>query len=220
MAKRPVPSEEESYRVVPASGYRRFGSQLLDVMLLFFALGVIARYFPDPPPVDAMAFYSEQEFRNYFFLVGCALVLVALAYALAIVGLNGTPGQYLAGLSLVTLEGRRPPVRAWLRRCQSSFLRLGLLMVPGPVIALFVGSVAAFLLQSHFTTTDALLQSMGLPEWARWSLHGLSFLALLAAVLWVVVRPLLRVWSGDVSNLTQLDIITSTTHVRRKDAGS
>lgn len=203
--------------VHPASWRQRTVALVLDLLLLGAVLYAVGQTLPGGgPPADPMSFFTDQQFRNYFVLVGLAVVLTAASFLLvAWPRVRGTPGQYLVGLELVTLSGERPTWGQILARMTGAVVRILILALPGPIIALVIGMMVAGLLHAPFTTTDQLLIDAGVPAAWRLGLHSLSFIAL-AAGLWVVVgRPLFRALEHFADGLTLLDLTTRTTHVRR-----
>lgn len=197
----------------PASWYRRLAAYLVDLSLLATALFSIARHLPKgPPPADAMAFYSPQDFTNYFTLAGSALAITA-AYAglLFLKHIRATPGQLIVGLKLVCLDGTEPTQPQVLKRWVASLASISFITVPGPLIALFIGLITAFALRVPFTTADRLLTQTGLPDTVRYALHGLSFLALFAALWIVAIHPAIKYFEEQNEGLTMLDRWTGTT---------
>jgi uncharacterized RDD family membrane protein YckC len=162
-----------------------------------------------------MAFFGPQDFTNYFVLVGLAVVLTASSFVLvASPRFRATPGQYMLGLRLVSFSGQEPSPRQVLSRTALAVVRILLVMLPGPAIALLIGVAAASVLQVPFSTTDKLLVQAGVPQALRYALHSLSFIALIAA-LWVLcARPLLKYWEQSTRFLTPSDRLSHTTHVR------
>jgi uncharacterized membrane protein YozB (DUF420 family) len=86
-------------------------------------------------------------------------------------------------------------------------------MLPGPIIALIVGVTVAVLLNTPFTTTDKLLLQLEISKDIRYTIHGLSFLALIAAIWAIAVRPAIRYFEKAHGGLTKLDMKSGTTHV-------
>jgi len=67
-----------------ASFLRRATAHLIDMALIILALTLLGLFLPvSPPPVDAMAFYTEQDFKNYFTLVTAWIVIATCTYLLA-----------------------------------------------------------------------------------------------------------------------------------------
>lgn len=164
-----------------------------------------------------MAFFTGQDFTNYFTLVVVAL-LATLAVFHAVRFTRATPGQKLLGLQLVALDGRAPqPEQVNVRR-NTALRNMLLIMLPGPIIALIVGGTAAAVLDIPFTTTDKLLLKLEIPKSIRYTIHGLSFLALVAAFWAVAVRPAIHYFEKSQRGLTKLDSKSSTTHVVANDA--
>lgn len=198
---------------LPAPWYQRSAALFVNLALLVTALFLISKNLPaGPPPVDAMAFFTPQDFTNYFTLVGAAIALSALSMGLVFIkSLRATPGQLLTGLRLVGLNGTEPTLMRILKRWLLSMACIVVIAVPGPAIAFIVGSVTASVLRVPFTTADRLLIQSGLPDVLRYSLHGLSFLALAAAVWLVFVYPAARYFEKKGNGLTLFDQWTSTT---------
>ncbi|KNZ33417.1 MAG: hypothetical protein AD742_05780 [Methylibium sp. NZG] len=91
-------------------------------------------------------------------------------------------------------------------------------MLPGPVIALIVGASVAAVLNIPFTTTDKLLLKLEIPAGVRYAIHGLSFLALFAAVWAIAIRPAIHYFKNAHGGLTKLDLKSGTAHVIANDA--
>jgi RDD family len=137
--------------VKPATWRRRILAQTADLSLMGMALVLVARVLPDgPPPADAMAFFTQQDFINYFSLVTLALALTVAVFQ-SVVVTHATPGQYLLKLRLVTLDGQKPSREHVNTRQTRALINMLLILLPGPVIALIVGATAAALLNIPFT---------------------------------------------------------------------
>ncbi|MFY7916223.1 MAG: RDD family protein [Rubrivivax sp.] len=205
--------------VRPASWRRRTAALAVDLLLLGGFLWAVAQTLPGGgPPADPMSYFSPQEFRNHFVLVGLAVMLTAASFLMVAWPLvRGTPGQYLLGLELRALSGERPSRRQILARMTGAVVRILILAVPGPIIALLIGWTVAEALHVPFTTTDQLLIDAGVPTVARFALHSLSFIALGAGLWFVVVRPVFQLLERFTEGLTLLDLTTRSTHVRRRD---
>ena len=201
--------------IQPATWERRLCGLVFDYALLAASLAAIGYLLPEgPPPADAMAFFSAQDFIKYFVLVGAALAITAVAFQL-VPWLEATPGQRMVGLRLVSLDGSRPTKQQVSRRKKKALLYIAIIMLPGPLLALLVAAVAAAILGEPLSTADRDLRSLGLPDAVRLSIHGLSFIALAAAV-WVgVIRPNFRAKEREARGLTRLDHVTHSTHTRR-----
>jgi hypothetical protein len=205
-------------QVKPATWHRRIAAQTLDLCLLGLALVLLAPLLPEgPPPADSMAFFTGQDFINYFTLVAAALLLTVLAFQIAKVT-RATPGQRLLSLRLTTLGGLAPSHKQVNIRLMTAIRNLLLIMLPGPIIALLVGASVAAVLNIPFTTTDKLLLKLEIPQSIRYAIHGVSFLALLAAVWAIAFRPTLAYFERAQGGLTGLDVKSGTTHVYRGDA--
>jgi uncharacterized RDD family membrane protein YckC len=218
LAPRPAESGIDSLPpgLQPCRWQRRFAAFLIDLVLLGAALALIGHTLPvSPPPTQAMAFYGRQDFVNYFTLVVWALVLTSLAFAAAACTVSGaTPGQRLLGLRLVSLKGGgRVTTKVWAARWAAAMVRMLLITVPGPVIALIVGLIAGAVLSLPFQTTDAMLRAAAMPPAARWALHGLSFAALLVALWRLAVGPFIAWLERQEAGLTMLDRATNSTYV-------
>jgi hypothetical protein len=199
--------------VTPATWNRRITAQLLDLGLLAALLTLLAKVLPyGPPPVRSMFFFTVQDFMIYFTLVAVAIVLVFFAFQLVKVT-KATPGQKLLKLQLTALDGKAPqPEQVNIRR-SAACRNILLIMLPGPIIALIVGVAVAVLLNIPFTTTDQLLLQLDIPKGLRYTIHGLSFLALLVATWAIAIRPAIRYFEKAHGGLTKLDMKSGTTHV-------
>jgi hypothetical protein len=206
--------------VNPADWYQRFAAMLIDLALHAAIARAVAYYLPEgPPPVDAMAFFTAQDFYNYFALVGIAFFATTVGFALvAVPAIRGTPGQVVLGLRLCSLSGGEPLPSQIKRRWLSALGNVALLAVPGPLIALLVGEGAASILEVPFTTTDRVLVVSGMPSLFRYSIHALSFAALFAALWYVVVHPAMKWRERSTRGLTLLDELSNSTHVKRSAA--
>ena len=161
--------------VDPATRSRRALSACIDLALLAVSLVLVSRLLPvSPPPVDSMAFYTEQDFRNYLAIVAFAFLNSTIGFVLvAIPGVSGTPGQLALGLEIVNFEGKTPSIRQVAGRWIRAMALIALLAIPGPLIALIIGVVAAGLLHTAFTTTDQMLVRSGVSDAVRLGLHSL-----------------------------------------------
>ncbi|MBL8328637.1 MAG: RDD family protein [Rubrivivax sp.] len=194
---------------------RRLIALVLDLFLLALVLVAVSRSLPEgPPPVDAMAFFSAQDFKNYFTLVVICLLLSAVRVLPAPRSDRTlSPGDWLMHLKLVRLDWLRPTPIDRLKRWARGLVPLLLVLVPGPLISLSLGWLLAHHTHGAFTTPDDLMTRAGLPGWLRYTLHGLSFAALGAAVLHLVFMPVARrISRSDQHNLTNLDKRSGTTH--------
>ncbi len=202
----------------PATWHRRIVAQTLDLCLLGLVLALFAQVLPDgPPPADSMAFFTKQDFINYFILVAVALLLTVAAFQL-VAATQATPGQRLLNLQLVTLDGQRPSRKQVNTRQKTALINMLLIMLPGPVIALVVGFTVAAMLNIPFTTTDKVLLKLEIPQGIRYAIHAVSFLALLAGVWAIAVRPTITYFERAHGGLTGLDERSGTVHVRLGDA--
>jgi uncharacterized RDD family membrane protein YckC len=199
--------------VTPAAWNRRVTAQLLDLGLLAALLTLIAKVLPyGPPPVRSMSFFTVQDFIIYFTLVAAAILLTFFAFQ-SVKVTKATPGQKLLKLRLTALDGKAPrPEQVNVRR-SAAFRNILLIMLPGPIIALIVGVTVAVLLNAPFTTTDKLLLQLEIPKGIRYMIHGLSFLALIAATWTIAIRPAIRYFEKSHGGLTKLDMKSGTTHV-------
>jgi hypothetical protein len=199
--------------VTPAAWNRRITAQLLDLGLLAALLTLIAKVLPyGPPPVRSMFFFTVQDFIFYFTLVAAAILLIFFAFQ-SVKVTKATPGQKLLKLQLTALDGKAPqPEQVNVRR-SAAYLNILLIMLPGPIIALIVGVAVALLLKTPFTTTDKLLLQLDIPKGIRYTIHGLSFLVLIAATWAIAIRPAIRYFEKAHGGLTKLDMKSGTTHV-------
>jgi hypothetical protein len=207
----------QSPPAIAATRLRRFVALLLNAVFLMVLLAVVARILPEaPPPADAMALYSPQDFKNYFSLVLAAFFLVTLGCATLLVpGLSATPGALLAGLRLVAFDAAAPTFPQVARRWLSAVLAVALLAVPGPLVAFIVGVFLSMAFNLAFSTTDDVLRAIGTPDFLRLAIHGVSF-ALLAAAIWrVAIRPGIRMLRSPRPYLSDTDKVTYTTYVPR-----
>ena len=204
--------------VQPATWNRRITAQLLDLGLLAAVLVLVARILPEaPPPVDLMAFFSLQDFINYFTLVAVALMLVFVAFR-SVQSTRATPGQKLLNLQLIALDGSVPQREQVNVRRSTAIRNMLLIMLPGPIIALIIGATVAVALNIQFTTTDKLLLQLEIPKGIRYTIHGLSFLTLSVAVWAIAIRPAILHFERAHGGLTMLDKKSGTTHVFTNDA--
>jgi hypothetical protein len=204
-------------KVKPANWHRRIAAQALDLFLLGLVLVLIARVLPDgPPPADSMAFFTGQDFINYFSLVAFALAITVAVFQVVKVT-KATPGQRILSLRLTTLDALEPSNKQVNIRLITAIRNILIIMLPGPIIALIVGASVASLLNIPFTTTDKVLLKLEIPQAVRYTIHGVSFLALFAAVWAIAVRPAITYFERANGGLTGLDVKSGTTHVRRND---
>lgn len=212
-----LPSSMQSPPAFAATRFRRFVAFMLNATILLVLLVAFARILPEaPPPANAMAFYSPQDFKNYFSLVAAALLLVTLGCAAIFLPiLRATPGALLAGLQLVTFDSGPPSLPQVTRRWWSAVLSVAVLAVPGPLVALAVGVFLSMTFDLAFSTTDDILRRLQTPDLLRMSIHGLSFTLLGAALWWIAVRPAIRMLRSPGPYVSDIDRITSTTYVPR-----
>ena len=211
--QRPFGLHPNLMNATPAPWNRRITAQLLDLSLLAALLSLLAQVLPDGPPrVRSMSFFIVQDFINYFTLVAVAILLTFVVFQ-SVKAKKATPGQKLLKLQLTTLDGKAPqPEQVNIRR-SAAFRNILLIMLPGPIIALIVGVTVAVLLKTPFTTTDQLLLQLDIPKGIRYTIHGLSFLALMAATWAIAIRPAIRYFEKSHGGLTKLDMKSGTTHV-------
>ncbi len=166
-----------------------------------------------------MAFFSQQDFINYFILVGLALALVNAAF-LPVVHetFRATPAQMLLGLRLRALNGSEPDGSQVRIRWAKAIQHAALVTIPGPLIALLIGALFGAFFNVPFSTADEVLRQAGIPDPLRYGLHGLSFAALFAALWHFVVRPNIEASEREAKGLTALDKKSGTTHVLKTDA--
>ena len=164
-----------------------------------------------------MAFFTPPDFINYFTLVALALLLTFIAFQMVKLT-RATPGQQLLRLQLTTLDGAVPRSEQVGVRRRTALRNILLIMLPGPLIALAVGSAVAVVLNIPFSTTDKLLLQLEIPKGIRYTIHGLSFMVLFAAVWTIAIRPAIRYFETARGGLTQLDIRSGTTHVHTRAA--
>lgn len=203
--------------VDPAPRTLRVLSACVDLALLALSLVLVYNLLPVvPPPADAMAFYTEQDFRNYLSLIAMTFVNATAGFAcMAVPGLQATPGQFAVGLRVVTFEGKPPSIGQIAARWIRAIGFIALLAIPGPLVAVLIGVVVAGSLGTAFTTTDRLLLSSGIPDTLRLVLHGLSFFALGLALVYMAKRLVNFTIVRQGSTLTSSDKRSLTTVVRR-----
>jgi ABC-type uncharacterized transport system permease subunit len=205
-------------KIKPATWARRLMAQILDLGILGLLLILLARQLPEgPPPADSMAFFTKQDFINYFLLVAVALALTIVAFQF-MKATRATPGQMLLQLQLTALDGTEPTSAQIDTRLRTALMNILLIMLPGPIIALVVGGSVAAVLDVPFATTDKLLMKLEIPAGIRYAIHSVSFLALLAAIWAVTIRPVMAYFENLNNGLTRLDLKSGTSHVRTDDA--
>ncbi len=206
----------ESLTVTPVSFWRRAGANFADVVVAALVLMVVASFMERGPPPTGMSFYTEQDFINYFRLLLVAFSFPFINTLLTRFGpWGGSFGQGLCGIRLVSFSGGEVSLKALVVRFIRTMFLVALITIPGPLIALIVGVLSSALLHESFTTADELLRRAGLPDLARWSIHSLSFIALLAALWFVIVRPVIRMGLKRERWLSWVDRWTKTTYVAR-----
>ncbi|MEM9289420.1 MAG: RDD family protein [Pseudomonadota bacterium] len=201
---------------VRAGRMRRLFAGIIDAFFVLFVLIGLSTLLPNRPPVDAMAFYSGQDFINYFVLAGCGVVLsYTYTYFAFSTGIGGTLGTMLMRLKLVCLNDGAPTHNALsIRpRAKRAALIALLIFIPGPILALFVAAIGSSILGSAFMTADAALVQLGINERLTWLIHSMSFILLIAAFLWTIVPQKSFARRG---NLTPLDERTQTVFARNK----
>ncbi len=204
--------------VKPAHWSLRIAAQCLDLALLAALLRLVAEFLPaGPPPGDSMAFFTPQDFINYFTLVALALLLTFIAFQIVKVT-RATPGQKLLRLQLSSLNGTPPLPKQVNVRHRTAQLNMIFIMLPGPLIALAIGGAVAVKLNIPFSTADQLLMQLEIPKAIRYTIHGLSFLALFAAIWAIAIQPAIRYFERAHGGLTKLDIKSGTTHVLVRNA--
>jgi hypothetical protein len=195
---------------------RRALSLTVDLLVLAVILIAVARFLPEgPPPLDAMAFFSQQDFKNYFTLVLACIVLSALR-VLPFPGTSRTLslGDLIFKLKLLHLDGTRISAASRAKRWAWGLLPLALVLIPGPIISLVLGAAIAQLTNSVLTTPADVMDRAGFPGWLSYTLHGLSFAALGAALLYLVLLPAMSMFRREASGAvcTPLDRRSGTTH--------
>jgi hypothetical protein len=166
-----------------------------------------------------MAFFTTQDFVNYFLLVGLVFVLVNLSFARGRgVEYRGTPAQKLLRLRLRSLNDTEPDRIQVLIRWRKAMMHAFFVTVPGPLIALFIGAFFGAFFNLPFTTADQVLREAGVPQFIRYALHGLSFVALFGALWYFVVKPNVEASEREANGLTSLDKKSGTTLVLKTDA--
>jgi len=180
----------KSKSLVIASFPRRATAHLIDLALIIFILTVFSHFLPvAPPPVDAMAFYTDQDFYNYFTLVGMWLGIATTVYLLAMSGvIYSTPGMRIAGLRYMGLAGSNPTSISIGKRFVGAILYSLIVLLPGPIIALFVVFITHALFNIPVTTAAKMLDVIGVPDLAQLAIHSLSFIALFVGLAYVYKR--------------------------------
>jgi hypothetical protein len=195
---------------------RRTLALTIDLLALGAILVAVSFYLPEgPPPVDAMALFSAQDFRNYF-------TLVALCFALSALRVIPWPGSTrtfslgdtLLRLRLLQLDGSPLNRAARIRRWTYGLSPLTLVLVPGPLISILIGASVAHWTNNVFLTPADALDRAGYPGWLVYTLHGLSFAALGAAVMYLLLIPAIDLIRDPRKDdyQTPLDRRSGTTH--------
>lgn len=202
--------------------WRRAAAHSVDTALGLALLLLIAWRLPvSPPPIDAMAFFRESDFRNYYTLVIIAVLVQALfALLCALPWPRGTPGQQLLRIRLVDAASSAPAgFRLVARRYWRALIGLLAICLPGPIIAMFAGAIAANVFGLEFTTTDQVLERAGFTPNGRMMIHSISFIALFVALWIYLIKPtLLGLWKGK-AYVSLRDKWTGTRyHLRRSAA--
>jgi len=166
---------------------RRVTAHLIDLVLIVFVLAIFSLFLPvAPPPLDAMAFYVEQDFKNYFTLVGAWVAIATIVYLLAMSGaIYSTPGMRLVGLRYMGLDGSNPTPLGIGKRFIGAILYSLVVLLPGPVIALLVAVMTHTIFSTPLTTAAKMLDKVGVPDLAQLAIHSLSFIALLVGFVYV-----------------------------------
>ncbi len=170
-----------------ASSTRRTTAHLIDLLILVAILSVVSFFLPiAAPPVDAMSFYSSQDFSNYFSLVILWLVIASIYYLLAAYKLvSCTPGMWLTSLRYAALDGGTPTSRSIGKRFKGAFWYSLLILLPGPFIALIVVFISYSFFNVPFTTAADMLDQLGVPSLTQLAIHSLSFVALYVGSVYV-----------------------------------
>jgi len=166
---------------------RRATAHVVDLILIVFLLTIFSLFLPvAPPPVDSMAFYGEQDFKNYFTLVGAWIAIATIVYLLAMSGaIYSTPGMRLAGLRYKGLDGSNPTSLSIGKRFIGAILYSLVVLLPGPVIALLVAVMTHAIFSTPLTTAAKMLDKVGVPDLAQLAIHSLSFIALFIGLIYV-----------------------------------
>lgn len=166
---------------------RRATAHLLDLAIWVVALTAIGFQLPvAPPPVDAMSFYTAQDFRNYFTLAGIGIVLALVMFLGLIFGwVKTTPGMWLTRLEYSGLDGSVPTLTSFRKRLLRGVLYTVLILFPGPILAFVVAAISANVLRVPFTSGADMLDKLGFPPLAQLAIHSLSFVALFVGLVYV-----------------------------------
>jgi len=177
--------ETKFFRIAPF--VRRAIAHFIDLALIILVLSLLGLFLPvAPPPVDAMAFYSEQDFKNYFTLVAAWFVIATCIYLLAMFRvISCTPGMWLTGLRYVGLDGGAPTPISIGKRFIGALLYSLLILLPGPIIAVVVAMLTHAIFRTPLTTAAKMLDEIGVPDLAQLAIHSLSFMALFVGIIYV-----------------------------------
>jgi uncharacterized RDD family membrane protein YckC len=199
----------------PAPHWRVWLSRLVDTTLVVALIVSAAQFLPTgAPPADAMSFYSQQQFNNYFTMVAWAVLAVAILAALGFSPLQGTPGDRVAGIRLASLDGTPLQREQIFRRFICNVAAVLLICLPGPLLALVVMLSAGALLKAPVSTADAALIAAGAPNWLRLGIHALSFVAL-GLALWHFVFKDFTLRRMRSTEPTTRDVSSKTIYVLR-----
>lgn len=137
---------------IPPSFSKRAAATFIDFLLLFGAylvLGFISEhlYKVDAyPPPTGMQFYSERDFSVFWFFVRSIFILTITYLWVSYQFFGATLGQKLARIKLLNEAGSKLTTKNIFLRIISVILRLFLISVPGPIVAiLFLAIGESFL---------------------------------------------------------------------------
>ena len=202
--------------IQPASMGARVAANSIDSIIAVSILYFISTLQKDSPPPTGMSFYTAQQFENYFMMVLAALVLVCVNGLMMVAGKKRTIGQHILGLSLVTLEGEPATRKPIIMRVLKTLGAVLFICIPGPIIALAIALIVGGLFSVPFSTGDQMIIDAGISDAVRYLLHGISYLALLAATWFVFAKPLIQVLVGLKDGLTSRDRATHSTYIFSK----
>ena len=203
--------------------WRRVLAMGIDYAVGIGLLAMLWPWLPEGPPPTAysMSLYTEQQFINYFTMVGVVCILPFINGLLIIVtSWHGTIGHLLSNIRLEPIGHSTSLLRGVVGRTLRTFFGLLFLCIPGPALALMIAFSASVLFSLPFTTGDQMLRSIGTPDWLRLGLHSLSFILLFIAAWYIIIRPIGtvlrdRLFRSD-GRLTQRDYATNTTYKLRR----
>jgi len=183
---RKTESQKTTPKVAPFS--RRAIAHICDLFLVATILILVAQFLPvSPPPADAMAFYTAQDFKNYFTLVGVAIFIASTMYLSLILGLvHATPGMLLARLEYSGLNGEPASVGSYWKRLLRGLIYTLAIFFPGPLIALIVVIISYHVFNATVTTAAEMLDVLGVPSYVQFAIHALSFIALFIGLIYVI----------------------------------